>query len=91
MNQRRRHHQELAGEVEIELLHQPEIVEVLLGDERDRNVVDVDLILPNQVNEQIERAFERLQLDPDVFELRLEAPSPGVTARLTGTSLMHHP
>ena len=47
--------------------------EVLLGDERDRDVVDVDLVLLDQVHEQIERALERLQLDVDVFELGLEA------------------
>ncbi len=80
VNQRRGHHQELAGDVEVELLHQAEVREVLLGDQRDRDVVDVDLILLDQVDEQIERAFERLQLDPDVFELRLESLV-GVRAR----------
>ena len=97
VNQRGRHHQELAREIQIELLHQPEVVEVLLGDERDRNVVHVHLILPNQMNEQIEGAFERLQLDPDVFELRFEAlVSRRRTARVHGrfthssSRLRHH-
>ena len=72
VDQRRRHHQEFAGDVEVELLHQVQVLEVLLGDDRDLDVVDVHLVLLDQMNEQIERAFERLQLDLDRLELRLE-------------------
>ena len=83
VDQRRRHHQELAGDVEVELLHQVEVLEVLLGDQRDRDVVDVHLVLLDQMNEQIERALERLHLDLDVVELRLETPrSAGAAMRV---------
>ena len=58
VNQRRRHHEELAGDVEVQLLHQLDGVEILLRDERDRNVVDVDLVLLDQVEQQVERALE---------------------------------
>ena len=63
MDQRRRHHQELTGDVEIQVLHQLDVVEVLLGDQRDRDVVDVHLVLANEVQEQIERPLEGVELD----------------------------
>ena len=52
VNQRRGHHEELPRDVEVQLLHQVEVVEVLLGDERDRNVVDVHLVLLDEVEQQ---------------------------------------
>ena len=58
MNQRRRHHQELARDVEVELLHQRDRVEILRVIERDRDVVDADLVLLDEVQQQIERALE---------------------------------
>ena len=72
VDQRRRHHEELAGDVEIELLHQRDRLEVLRGDERDRDVVDVDLVLPDQVQQQIERSLEVRQLDREGIGRRLE-------------------
>jgi hypothetical protein len=42
--QRRGHHEVLARDVELELAHQLEVLEVLLGDPRDRDVGDVDLV-----------------------------------------------
>jgi len=73
VNKGRGHYEELAGDVEIELLHQTQVFEVLLRDECDRDVVDVDLVLLDEVHEQIEGPLEGLQLNLDVFELRLEA------------------
>ncbi len=72
VDQRRRHHQELAGDVEVQLLHQVEVLEVLLRDERDRDVVDVDLVLLDEVQQQIERALEVLEADRVVLEDGLE-------------------
>jgi hypothetical protein len=64
VNQRRGHHQVLPGHVEVHLLHQLDVVEVLLGDERDGNIVDVHLALANQMQQQIERTLEGVELDP---------------------------
>ena len=61
VDQRRRHHQELARDVEVHLLHQIDVVEVLLGDQRDRDVVDAELVLPDQMQQEIERALEVLR------------------------------
>jgi hypothetical protein len=63
VNERRCHDEKLARHVEIQLLHQREIGEVLLGDQRDRYVVDVHLALANEMNQQIERPLERIELD----------------------------
>src|SRR4029077_3753855 len=57
------HHQVLAGEVEIELLEELQVAEILVGDRRDRDVVDVDLALLDQVQQQVERTFEDLELE----------------------------
>ena len=62
VNQRRGHHQELPGHVEVHLFHQLDVAEILLGDERDRDVVDVDLALANQMQEEIERTLEKSSL-----------------------------
>ena len=72
VNQRRRHHDVLARDVQIELLEQRDRVEILRGDQRDRNVVDADLVLPDQVQQQIERALEIGQLDRKGVGGRLE-------------------
>ena len=72
MDERRRHHQELARDVEVEFLHQLEVVEVLLRDERDRDVVDVHLVLLDEVEQQVERPLEILQADRIVLEDRFE-------------------
>ena len=42
---------------------QRDVAEVLLGDEGDRDVVDVQLVLANQVQEQVERPLEGIELD----------------------------
>jgi segregation and condensation protein A len=68
VDQRRRHHQELSGDVEVQLLHQIDVLDVLRGDKRDGNVVDVDLVLLDQMQQQVERTLEVLQ----AYGIRLE-------------------
>ena len=63
VRQRRRHQQVLAGDVEVERAHEVEHLQVLLGDERDRDVEDVELVLLDEVQQQIERPLELGQLD----------------------------
>jgi hypothetical protein len=58
-----RHHHELAGHVEVHLLHQVQVLHVPARDGRDGDVVDVDLVAADQVQEQVERTLELLQLD----------------------------
>ena len=65
MQQRRSHHQELAGDVEVDLPHSLEVLEVLLGDERDGDVEDVEAVLADEVQQQVERALEVGQRDAE--------------------------
>ena len=58
VDERRRHHQELPRHVQVEVLHQVDVVEVLLRDDRDRDVVDVHLVLLDEVQQQIQRPLE---------------------------------
>src|SRR5439155_18956563 len=57
VDQRGRHENKFTRKVDIQLLEQMEIVEVLFGDPGDGNVVDIDLLLADQVEQQVERAF----------------------------------
>ena len=63
VNQRRGHHQKIARDGDVQLLHQLEIGQVLFGDARDRDVVDVDLVFLDQVEQQIKRPLEDLEFD----------------------------
>jgi hypothetical protein len=58
VDQSSRHDEEVAGDVEIELLHQRDGLEILRRDQRDRDVVDVQLVLPDEMQQQIERPLE---------------------------------
>ena len=62
VDQRGRHENEFARHVDIHLLERAKIVEVLLGDFGNGNVVDVDLLLADQVEQEVERAFVDLDL-----------------------------
>ena len=72
VDERRRHQQEVAGHIEIQLLHQLQVLEVLLGYQHDGNVVNVDFVLPDEVQEQVERPLEAAHLDRVVREDRFE-------------------
>src|SRR5690606_26834162 len=61
-DQRRRHLEELAGAIEAQALDALDRAEELFRDARDRDVEDVDVLLANQVEQQIERALEPLEL-----------------------------
>ena len=63
VDQRRRHVDEIGRNVYIQLFELVEIIEILLGDLGDGNVVDVHLLLANQIEQKIERAFVRRQID----------------------------
>src|SRR6185295_11651889 len=71
-NERRGHHDVLARHVQVELLEQRDRVEILRGDQRDRNVVNVELVLPDEVKQEIQRALEIGQLDREGIRRRLE-------------------
>ena len=61
------HHDELARHVEVELAHEVEVLHVLLGDAPDRDVVDVQFLAADQVQKQVKRALEYLEVHLVVF------------------------
>ena len=63
VDQRRGHVDEVGRDVDIELFELVEVIEILLGDFGDGNVVDVHLLLADQIEQEIERAFVRRQID----------------------------
>ena len=58
-----RHHHELARHVQVQLLHQVQVLHVLARDGRDGDVVDVDLVLADEVQQQVERPLEHREQD----------------------------
>ena len=42
-------------------LHQLDVAHVLARDLRDRNIEDVQILPPNQIQQHVERSFERLE------------------------------
>jgi hypothetical protein len=52
-DQGRRHLEELAGQPEVQRFHEAQVLEVLLRDLGDGDVVDVDLVLPDQVEQEV--------------------------------------
>jgi len=72
VDERRRHHEELPGDVEIHLLHQVDVLDVLRRNQRDGDVVDADLVALDQVQQQVERPLEIHQADRVRLENGLE-------------------
>ena len=63
VNEIGRHHDEFAGNLDIQFFECLEIFEVLASDPLNRNVIDIDFVLFDQVKQEIERPLENLKLD----------------------------
>ena len=61
LGERRRHEQIFAGQLQLQHLHELDVARVLTRDLGDRNVQDVEVLPPDQIEQQIERALEGLQ------------------------------
>ena len=57
------HHDELGGEVDVEELEGVDVVEILAGDALDGDGMDVHLVLLDEVEQEVERAFEDFEAD----------------------------
>ena len=58
LDERRRDQQELGGDVEVDALHALDLGAERVDDARERDLPEVDLLLQDQVQEEVERAFE---------------------------------
>jgi hypothetical protein len=61
LGERRGHEQVFAGQFELQHLHQLDVAHVLARDLGDRNVQDVQILPPYQIEQHVERALERLE------------------------------
>jgi hypothetical protein len=77
-HQQRRHLQELARPVQAQRLRTFDRLKELLRDLRDRDVENVDVLLADQMQQQIERTLEPVQLDNESAfgELAIRGRSP---------------
>ena len=66
LDQQAGHGQEIAHGVDVQLLDQRQIFEILVGDRRDGNVGDLDLVLAHQVEQEVQRAPEHVQVNAKV-------------------------
>jgi len=66
VHERRGHDEEVTRELEIILLLCAQDLEVLLRDLLNRDVVDIDLVLADQEQEQVQRAFEDIEANRQV-------------------------
>ena len=58
MDQHRRLVDVLAGDVEVELLHQAQVLVKLIADQRHRDVGDLDLVDARQLQQKVERSLK---------------------------------
>ncbi len=63
VDEQRRFVDVLAGDVEVELLHQLQVGVELIADGRHRDVGDLDTVDLDQMQQQVERPFEHRQLN----------------------------
>ena len=57
MNQHGRHVDEFGRDVNIQFPQLFDVGQILCGDFRDRNIVDIDVLLANQIQQQVERTL----------------------------------
>ena len=85
LKQCRSHHQKFTGDGKIQLLHRLDVAQILLSDQRDRDIVDVDLVLLDEVQQEVERALKVLDANL-VGQLGLFGPVELVIHRVVYTS-----
>jgi len=61
-DERSRHENEFARDFKIQILYQLDIPEILMGDPGDGNIIDVHLFLLDQIQQEIERPVEYIQV-----------------------------
>ncbi len=61
LGQDRGHHQVFGGQLEAQVLQDLDVIDVLAGDLGDRDIEDVEVLPADQVQQQVERAFEGLE------------------------------
>jgi hypothetical protein len=63
LHEQRGHLEEIADRIDVNLLQHREDLEVLLGDPRDGDLEHVQLMLPHEIEQQVQRACKRVELN----------------------------
>ena len=63
LNQHAGHGEELAHLAHVQLLQDLQVLQILVGDQRDGDIDDFHLMLADQVEEQVQRAAEDVEID----------------------------
>ncbi len=63
LDQRRRHHDKVSRDRDVETFHQPDVFDVFVSDLCDRDVEDIRLLLLDQIQKQIKRPGKLAELD----------------------------
>ena len=74
LGQRRRHDQVFSGQFELHVLHELDVARVLDGDFGYGNVEDIQVLPPDQIQQQIQRAFEGFEKDLESVGRDIEIP-----------------
>ena len=61
LGQHRGHHQVLGRQFQAQVLHQVDVLHVLVGDVGDRDVEDVQVLAADQIQQQVERPLEGIE------------------------------
>ena len=75
LDERRRDEQELGGDVEVDPFHALDLGAEHVDDVRERDLPEVDLFFQDEVQEEVERAFENGRRDLVRHGVRLPAPN----------------
>jgi hypothetical protein len=70
MDQRRCHRDEFAGDLEVELFHHADVVEVLASDVADVDVHNIHLFLADEIEEKSQRSFKLLEMNKVTQKLK---------------------
>ena len=72
VHERRGHDNEFPGEIEVELLHQVNVLAELIGQPDHVHLIDINLFLTNKVQEQIQRPLEHFKMVSQLAHLPAE-------------------
>ena len=65
-DQHARHRQKITHAVDIQLFQDRKVLQVLVGNGRDGNIDDFNLMLSHKVQKQVHRAAEDIQIDAKI-------------------------
>ena len=74
LDQEAGHGHEVAHRANVELLQDGQVLQVLVRDQRDGNIDDFHLVLAHQVEEQVQRAAENVQVNVKIHRLAIILP-----------------